>query len=63
MRHTKPVLLIQYEERMKERPPQLCHNCAFYLNNGQCEIHKSEPPEDFAATAGACDEWELECPF
>ena len=48
---------------MRERPPQVCHNCAFYLNDGQCEIHKSEPPEEFATTPSACDDWELSCPF
>jgi len=63
MRHKKPEVLIEYEKRMQEPPPQVCHNCEHYQQNGTCEIHQSEPPEEFAATPSVCDDWSIECPF
>lgn len=58
-RHPTPNHVLIY----KEGPPKCCHTCQYYDHRGVCEIHSSEPPEDFASQNGACDEWVWEIPF
>ena len=60
MRHKKPIFLLEIE---KIKEPKCCHTCHHYTRVGICEIYKTEPPEEFAATVDACDKWEFECPF
>jgi len=59
MRHPEPAIVTEY----KAGPPKVCHTCEHYANDGLCTFHFQTPPEDFAATPGACPDWEVECPF
>jgi len=63
MRHPKPPHVIAYEEQKKAGPPKCCHTCDWYDANGMCLTYWMEPPEDFAATEGACPEWLDNIPF
>ena len=40
--------------------PKCCHTCLHYSTAGECLIHHQEPPQEFAASEGACDIWEDE---
>jgi sulfatase maturation enzyme AslB (radical SAM superfamily) len=62
MRHNEPSHVIQWREAIAN-PPKCCHTCDWYDKDGVCGFHKSEPPEDFAATNGACESWIQEMPF
>ncbi len=63
MRPPKPKIVVLYEEVIKNGPPRCCHTCAEYDEDGQCLRFDSEPPEAFAATPDACQEWIMEIPF
>jgi len=45
------------------KTPHLCHNCDHYDTKGVCTKFDMTPPEDFAATNGACEEWVIEIGF
>ena len=61
-RPPEPQFLVDWR---KTRPtPQCCHTCDHYNSSGFCLKHQQEPPEEFAATLGACPDWEEDiCPF
>lgn len=63
MRHPVPQVLLDYNSWREKGPPHLCHNCLFYDEHGICVKYKMTPPEEFAATPSACDQWDIECPF
>jgi len=58
MRHPEPERVAMWRVA-----PKCCHTCEYYNKDGVCLEHKSEPPEDFAATDGACPQWSLAIPF
>lgn len=43
--------------------PMCCHTCEHYSEDGRCVEFGTEPPAEFAASVGACELWEEECPF
>lgn len=43
--------------------PMCCHTCEHYSASGRCMEFDTEPPAEFAASVGACELWEEECPF
>ena len=59
-RHAEPQFVIDWRNL---KAPKVCHTCDWYDKEGICNFHKSEPPEDFASTIGACDSWVEELPF
>lgn len=63
MRHPTPEIVQVYQQRKKEGPPRCCHTCDFYTQDGRCMRYDMEPPQDFAATVDACDEYQEEIPF
>ena len=40
-----------------------CHTCLHYGDDGKCMKWQTEPPEEFAATPGQCDDYGLLIPF
>lgn len=62
-KHHEPKFVVQYKEWIKNGPPKCCHTCFDYGADGVCTKHNAIPPEDFAATPGACNDWESEVPF
>lgn len=43
--------------------PRVCYTCDSFDKNNRCEKFDMEPPEDFAETKNACDQWEIEIGF
>ena len=62
-RPPEPEYLIQWREWIKAGPPKCCHTCDYYSGAGDCLAFDMRPPEDFAATQGACEKWIQEIPF
>ena len=62
-RHPMPQILVDYEQWVSQGPPRICHTCTHYDNHGTCQKYQMEPPEDFAATPDACDDYKQEVPF
>jgi len=58
-RHKEPDILALW----RKGPPKFCHTCEHYDNEGICQKHQQEPPEEFARTEDACPEWLYEIPF
>jgi hypothetical protein len=63
MKHKEPEIVTTYRNMKNAHPPTCCHTCDFYDNDGICIKFGEQPPEDFAATAGACASWQWEIPF
>lgn len=64
MRHPVPQVLRDTYYRYDVEEPRLCHTCLFYDEHGICVKYSMSPPEEFAATPKACNQWEMEeCPF
>ena len=63
MRPKEPDFVTQWREWVELGPPKCCHTCEYFDVNGGCEIFNTDPPEEFAASVGACDKWEREIPF
>ena len=63
MRHKQPEIVTIYYNMLKAGPPKCCHSCEFYGTDGLCVEFFTEPPEDVAATPGACDKWTMDLPF
>lgn len=60
MRPPEPDYLIKW----RAGPPKCCHTCADYTADGVCAEFEMRPPDDFVATAGACEWWlKEEMPF
>lgn len=62
-RHKTPDNIVLYNKWLNNGPPKCCHTCDWYNDRGLCEMHGSEPPEEFAASDGACKDWVREIPF
>lgn len=43
--------------------PRLCHSCDNYNASGVCIKFEMTPPEEFAGTLDACEDWQVECGF
>jgi hypothetical protein len=62
-RPPEPEFLIQWREWDRAGPPKCCHTCEHYGVDGLCVEFFMRPPDDFAATPDACDQWIVELPF
>lgn len=62
-RPPQPEIVTQWEEWLRAGPPRCCHTCENYSKDGDCMKFDMRPPEQFAATADACDEYLQEVPF
>lgn len=58
-RHPEPEIVKQW----RKPAPRCCHTCEMYGTDGLCTEFFMEPPEEFAATVGACDKWIIEIPL
>lgn len=58
-RHIEP----DHVKIWRNGPPACCHTCEKYSEEGICQVHDAEPPEEFAATDGACKDWLMDLPF
>lgn len=58
-RHAAPDILNLW----REGPPKMCHTCEHYDEEEICQKHQQEPPEDFAKTQDACQDWLDMIPF
>jgi hypothetical protein len=63
MRHPDPDILKKWRALVATPVPKVCASCQHYGVDGLCVAWFKEPPADFAATDGACPQWEEECPF
>ena len=63
LRHQEPETVKRYREIVKNGPPKCCHTCENYSTDGVCTVYDMRPPEDFAATDGACQDYIQEIPF
>jgi hypothetical protein len=62
-RPPQPEIVTQWEEWLRAGPPRCCHTCEHYSKTGDCMKFDMRPPEQFAATPDACDEYFQEVPF
>ena len=62
-RPPEPEFLIQWREWERAGPPKCCHTCDNFSQSGHCLAFDMRPPDDFAATPNACDQWIVELPF
>jgi hypothetical protein len=62
-RHPEPQELADRIALIKKGPPRYCHTCDHYTPNGFCDIAGQEPPEEFARTPDACDDYFELIPF
>ena len=63
LRFAEPEDVKHWREAKHRHAPACCHTCEFYDQDGHCTVFDQDPPEDFAAMIGACDQWEEEIPF
>ena len=63
----EPEFLIQWREWMREwmraGPPKCCFTCDEYDASGHCRKFEMRPPEEFASSVDACDQWVKMIPF
>jgi len=52
-KHAKPEWVKYWELGQ----PICCHTCHHYSEDGKCQKHQQEPPEEFAARHLACPDW------
>jgi len=62
-RPAEPEFLVKWREIKRSMPPKVCHTCDHYTREGHCLAFDMRPPDDFAATPDACDQWIEELPF
>ena len=62
-RPPEPEFLIQWREWMRAGPPKCCFTCDAYDESGHCLAFDMTPPEDFASTVDACEQWVEMIPF
>jgi hypothetical protein len=55
MRHPEPDFVTAW---LRGEVPKCCHTCLYYSEIGVCTLYDTEPPEQFARTIKACDQWE-----
>lgn len=58
-RHEEP----EHVKLWRNPAPEICHTCEHYDEEGICQLHQQEPPEDFAKQEGACPDWLIDLPF
>lgn len=63
MRPKKPDFLIQYEEFIQNGPPQCCHKCDNYGDDGHCKEFDMRPPDEFVNSHGQCNRFVEVIPF
>ena len=66
MRHEATEEVIKWRDAQKHylmHVPECCHTCDYYNDQGVCTVFNMTPPEDFAGTDKACDQWDIEIPF
>lgn len=61
--HPEPDFLKQYWEWVRNGPPQCCHSCGEYDDNGRCEAFDMEPPQEYTDTINTCEKWYQKVPF
>ncbi len=61
-KHKEPEYIATWREWTRSTPA-CCHTCEHYNDDGLCEKHGMEPPEDFAAEHCACADWIMDLPF
>lgn len=61
-RHSEPEHVVKWREAVAN-PPKCCHTCDNYASDGICFLHWANPPEDFAKTNGACNDWTQQLPL
>lgn len=59
----EPDFVKYWRERINTPVPKCCHTCEHLDEDGLCILYDEEPPEDFAATIEACNDWIEELPF
>ena len=62
-RPPEPEFLIQWREWMRAGPPKCCFTCDHFNQSGHCLAFDMTPPDDFASTVDACEQWIMEIPF
>ena len=62
-RPPEPQFLIDYREWLKAGPPKCCFTCDEYDASGHCRKFEMRPPEEFASSVDACDQWVEVIPF
>ena len=62
-RPPEPEYLIQWRKWHAVGMPKCCHTCDHFNQSGHCLAFDMRPPDDFAATPDACDQWIQEIPF
>lgn len=62
-RPPKPDFVVEWEQWVNAGPPQCCHTCENYDVRGYCSRYDMEPPAEWAALVGECEEWSQEVPF
>ena len=62
-RPPEPEFLIQWREWMRAGPPKCCFTCDHFNQSGHCLAFDMTPPEDFASTVDACEQWEEVIPL
>jgi hypothetical protein len=62
-KHAQPDFVSEWKRIQKIAPPKCCHTCNYYSEEGLCNLHDAEPPEEYAATLGECPDWVDEIPF
>ena len=62
-RHPEPSIVTLYRQTLKADPPQVCHTCDHYMQDGRCSEFDQFPPEPFTREPGECSFWALEIPF
>lgn len=62
MRHEEPVWLKEWRITAASIP-KVCHTCDNYNGDGLCTKFEMTPPQEFAETKSACEDWEMEIGF
>ena len=62
-RPPEPEFLVQWREWMRAGPPKCCFTCDEYDESGHCRKFEMRPPEEFASSVDACDQWVEVIPF
>jgi len=62
-RPAEPQFLLDYRQWVKSGPPKCCFTCDEYDEAGHCRKFEMRPPDEFAASVDACDQWIMMIPF
>lgn len=58
-----PESVVQWRKQMHALPPKCCHTCDKFSESGNCQEFDMRPPDDFASTVDACEQWAEMIPF